>query len=433
MGGLIMAGQLILALTLLVVIHEFGHYLAARLFGIRVTKFFIFFDPWFKIWSKKIGDTEFGFGWLPLGGYVKISGMIDESMDTKQMKEEPKPWEFRSKPAWQRLIVMVAGVFMNVIAGILILTMSHLVFTKQYLPVENVKEGIYAYDYARSLGFKSGDKIVAIDGKTTMRYEDVFSTKLYFAETITVDRKAKIIDIAIPDTLYSFLKNGGDFIELQNFPFTIDSVVYNMPIAKAGINHGAKILSINNSEISSFGQLRETLAQNKSKEATFIFDNVTGIDTVILKVDSLGKIGIYTPMPKFEPKKYTFFTALKYGTSDAFEVVRSNIKGYGLIFSGKEKAKDNLQGPIGIAKVYGAVWDWSKFWKLTGIISMILAFVNILPIPALDGGHALFLIIEVITRRKMSDKFMEIVQVIGMVILLALMVLVIGNDIINLF
>jgi regulator of sigma E protease len=433
MDGLIMAGQLILALTFLVVIHELGHYLAARMFGIRVTKFFIFFDPWFKIWSKKIGDTEFGFGWLPLGGYVKIAGMIDESMDTKQMKEEPKEWEFRSKPAWQRLVVMLAGVVMNVIAGVLILTLSHLVFTKEYLPVQNVEQGIYAYPYARFLGFETGDKIVAIDGKKTMRYEDVFSTKLYFAETITVDRKGELKELTMTDTLYSYLKNGGLFISLDNYEFTIDSCVDTMPIGKLGLKKGAKIVSINREIIKSFGQMREILYYNKGRDMVFIFDNLGTMDTATIPIDSTGRLGIFTALPEFNRTKYTFFTALMYGWKDAFEVVNSNIKGYGLIFSGKEKARDNLQGPIGIAKVYGAEWNWSKFWRLTGIISMILAFVNILPIPALDGGHSLFLIIEVITRRKMSDKFMEVVQVIGMVILLALMVLVIGNDIINLF
>ncbi len=428
-----MAGQLILALTILVLIHEFGHYIAARMFGIRVTKFFIFFDPWFKIWSKKIGDTEFGIGWLPLGGYVKISGMIDESLDTKQLKEEPKDWEFRSKPAYQRLIVMVAGVVMNVIAAILILTMSHLVFTKEYLPVENVKEGIYAYPYARFLGFETGDKIVAIDGKKTLRYEDVFSTKLFFAETITVDRNGEIKELQMTDTLYSFLKNGGLFIELHNFSFTIDSVVQDMPIAKCNLKPGAKIISIDGDVVKSFGQMREILYYNKGKEMEFVFDNRISVDTFLLQIDSTAKLGIYTPLPVFESKRYNFFTALKYGWVDAYEVLKANIKGYELIFSGKEKAKDSLQGPIGIAKIYGGVWNWAKFWRLTAIISMILAFVNILPIPALDGGHALFLTIEAVTRRKLSDKFMEVVQIIGMILLLGLMILVIGNDIINLF
>ncbi|MDD2386006.1 MAG: RIP metalloprotease RseP [Bacteroidales bacterium] len=433
MAGLIMAGQLILALSLLVVIHEFGHYIAARIFGIRVTKFFVFFDPWFKIWSKKIGDTEFGIGWLPLGGYVKIAGMIDESLDTKQLKEEPKDWEFRSKPAWQRLIVMLSGVVMNVIAAVLILTMTHLVFTKSYLPVDNIEQGIYAYPYARYLGFETGDKVVAIDGKPTIRYEDVFSTKLFFAKIITVNRDGENLDLEMTDTLYSFLKNGGDFISLDNFPFTVDSLVEGMAAEISGLKSGAKILAIDNQSVPSFGKLKEILMLNKGKDLSFFVDANLSIDTVMIKVDSLGRIGIYPSFPSYESKKYNFMSAMKYGWADAFESLHANIKGFGLIFSGKEKAKDSLQGPIGIAKVYGGVWNWSKFWKLTGIISMILAFVNILPIPALDGGHALFLAIEAITRKKVSDKFMETVQVIGMLILLALMVFVIGNDIINLF
>lgn len=428
-----MAGQLILALTILVVVHEFGHFLAARIFGIRVTKFFIFFDAGFKIWSKKIGETEFGIGWLPLGGYVKIAGMVDESMDTKQLQEPAKEWEFRSKPAWQRLIVMLAGVFMNVITAIIILTFSHLIFTEKYLPIENVKEGIYAYPFARYHGMQTNDKIFAIDDKKVDRYEDVFSSKLYFANTIQVERGGEIITCDMPDTLYSYLKHGGEFISLHNHQLIIDSVVSNMPIAQSGIKSGSKLLYINKEPIASFGQMREILLYNKNKEIEIVFENNLDIDTTMLQVDSLGKIGIYTAIPKYDFKNYNIFSAMKYGWIDAFESLHANIKGLGLIFSGKEKAKDNLQGPIGIAKVYGGIWNWAKFWKLTGIISMVLAFMNLLPIPALDGGHALFLLIEVITRRKMSDKFMEVVQIIGMILLLLLMVFVIGNDIINLF
>lgn len=428
-----MAGQLILSLSLLVLIHEFGHFIACKIFKIRVTKFFIFFDAGFKIWSKKIGETEFGIGWLPLGGYVKIAGMIDESLDTEQLKSEPKDYEFRSKPAWQRLIVMLAGVFMNVIAAIIILTFSHLVFTKQYLPIDNVKEGIYAYPYARYIGFQSGDKIRKINNETIIRYEDVFSTKLYFAKNITVERNGNLIEIQMPDTLYSYLKNGGEFIALHNFDFKIDSLVDGMPAQKAGIKPGAKILAIENEPVVSFGDFREILMYNKNKDLKFIVDNVGKIDTIMVHVDSLGKIGVYTPVPKLEPSNYNLFSAFKYGWIDAFESLNANIKGLGLIFKGKEKATDGLQGPIGIAKIYGPVWDWAKFWRLTGIISMILAFMNLLPIPALDGGHALFLVIEVVTGKKLSDKFMEVVQIIGMVLLLLLMVFVIGNDIIKLF
>ncbi len=425
--------QVVLSLSLLVVIHEFGHYIACRIFGIRVTKFYIFFDPWFKLWKKQIGDTEFGVGWLPLGGYVKISGMIDESLDTEQMKEEPKEWEFRSKPAWQRLIVMLGGVFMNVVAGVAILTMSHLVFTKSYLPIKNVAEGIYAYPYARFLGFESGDKVVAIDGERIDRYEDVFSTKLFFAKTVTIDRGGEKLDLTMTDTLYNHLKVGNQFISLENNLFTIDSVIKEMPAYNAGVTAGSKLLSIDNVPIKSFGQMREILSLNKSKSMQFVFDNGMSYDSLMIESDSLGRIGVVSSQPKHELDTYTLSTALKYGWRDAYESLNANIKGFGLIFSGKEKARDSLQGPIGIAKIYGGEWDWARFWKLTGIISMMLAFVNILPIPALDGGHALILTIEAVTRRKLSNKAMEIVQTIGMVILLGLMVFVIGNDIVNLF
>lgn len=428
-----MACQLILALSLLVIIHEFGHYIAARIFGIRVEKFYVFFAPGFKLWSKKIGDTEFGIGWLPLGGYVKISGMVDESMDTKSLKEEPKEWEFRSKPAWQRFIVMIAGVVMNVLAGVIILTFCHLSFTKEYLPVQNVAEGIYAYPYARYLGFESGDKIIAIDGKPTERYEDVFSTKLYFADIITVERNGETKEIEMPDSIYSYLKNGGALISLENYKFTVDSVLSGSFAERGGIRSGAKIVAINNENLFSFGQMREILMYNKDSVLKFIVDNKISYDTLFIQVDSTSRIGVFASIPKYNLAKYNFLSAMKYGWADAFESVHANMKGFALIFSGKEKAKDNLQGPIGIAKAYGGVWDWARFWKLTGIISMILAFVNILPIPALDGGHALFLLIEAVTRKKLSDKFMEVVQIIGMLILFALMIFIIGNDIINLF
>lgn len=433
MNGIVMAGQLILSLSILVLIHEFGHYIACRIFKIRVTKFFIFFDAGFKIWSKKIGETEYGIGWLPLGGYVKIAGMIDESLDTKQMKEEPKEWEFRSKPAWQRLIVMLAGVFMNVVAAIIILTFSHLIYTKDYLPVDNVKEGIYAYPYAREIGFQSGDKIRKINKKDVLRYEDVFSFDLYFAKTVTVERNGSLVEIQMPENLYSYLKKGDEFIALHNFAFKVDSLVNGMPAQLAGIKPGAKILEINSQPVSSFGAFREILMQNKNQELKFIVDNSGKIDTLKIQVDSLGKIGVYTPIPKYEMKNYNLITAFKYGWKDAFTSLTANLKGFSLIFKGQEKASESLQGPIGIAKVYGPVWDWAKFWRLTGIISMILAFMNLLPIPALDGGHALFTVFELITGKKLPDKFMEVVQVIGMVILLLLMVFVIGNDIIKLF
>lgn len=428
-----MAGQLLLALSLLVVIHEFGHYIAARLFGIRVEKFFIFFDAGAKIWSKKYGDTEFGIGWLPLGGYVKISGMVDESLDTKTLKEEPKPYEFRSKPAWQKLIVMVAGVVMNIIAGILILTFMHLKYTKEYLPVENVKEGIYAYQYGRDLGFNSGDMIVAINNKEIKRYEDVFSSRLFFANTITVNRNGSLIDIEMPDTLFSVLRDGGFFIELENHEFKVSEVVEDMSAYKAGITPNSKILSVGEHDIRTFGSFREALMQYKDDTVTVVFDKGIDVKTSDLYVDPEGKIGIFVQAPEYDFRKYSFFSAMKYGWRDAFQSLNANIKGFSLIISGQEKARDNIAGPIGIARVFGGEWNWPKFWNLTAILSMILALVNILPIPALDGGHVFLLTIEAISGRKLPDKAMEVIQIIGMIIIFSLMIFIIGNDIVNLF
>jgi len=432
MNGLIMAAQLILGLAILVLVHEFGHYIAARIFKIRVDKFFIFFDAGFKIWSKKIGDTEFGIGWLPFGGYCKLSGMVDESMDKEQLKQPPQPWEFRSKPAWQRLIVMIAGVIMNVIMGILIFTMSHLVFTKEYLPIENVKDGIFAYEQARFIGFKSGDHIVAINGKEVDRAEDLLSTRFYFGGEITVKRNNDLVIVDVPDTLYKYIGKGNPFISFENFPLKLDSVIAKMNAGKAGLKNGDKLVSVNNIPVSSYGNFKEILFKHIGDTIDLEIDRLGSQLFLRIPVDSTGKIGVYIEMPKYETKKYTFFTALKYAYSDAFEAVHSNIKGYKMIFKGVEKTKD-IAGPIGIAKVYGATWNWARFWYITGLLSMVLAFINILPIPAFDGGHAFFLVIEAITRRKFSDKFMEIVQYIGLAILVILMVFILGNDIFNLF
>lgn len=429
-----MTAQLLLALSLLVVIHELGHYLAARAFGIRVEKFFIFFDAGTKLWSKKIGETEFGIGWLPLGGYVKISGMVDESLDTKKLKEEPKPYEFRSKPAWQKLIVMVAGVVMNIIAGILILTFVHLNYAKGYLPIDKIEEGIYAYELARDVGFKSGDKIVALDGKEVKRYEDVlFSPNMFFAKSATVNRNGQIIDIQLPDTLFSFLRDGGQFLSLENHKFKVDGIKEDYNAYHAGMKIGDRIIQIGDTKIETFGQMKETLAKHPSDTLQIVVDRNISVDTLTVPVDEYGRIGIQVLPPIYEIEKYTFFSAMKYGWVDAFASLTANIKGFGKVFSGQESARDNLAGPIGIAKVFGGVWDWAKFWNLTAIISMILAFVNILPIPALDGGHVMILTIEAISGRKLPDKAMEVIQIIGMVLIFSLMIFIIGNDIVNLF
>jgi len=428
-----MTAQLLLALSLLVFVHELGHFLAARMFGIKVDKFFIFFDWGGKLFSKKIGDTEYGIGLFPLGGYVKIAGMIDESMDKEQMKKPPQPWEFRSKPAWQRLIVMLAGVIMNIIVGVLIFTFTHLHYNESYIAVNQIEEGIYPYEYAENIGFERGDIIQQIDGKPVLRFEDVMSTRLFFGEEVKVLRNENVATILLPDSLYRyFVKESGILFDYTNFKFSVDSVVSKQAII-AGLQENDSILSINDMPVRVFGDIQKVLKMHKNETIEMAIKRQDSIVKLSTKVDSLGRIGFLPSQYEYPIVDYTFVTAMKYGWKDAFESIRANVKGLGKVFSGEEKVQESLQGPIGIAKIFGGTWDWRRFWSITGLISMVLAFMNILPIPALDGGHVFFTLIEMAIGRKLPDKFMEIVQMIGLVIVLALMIFVIGNDIINLF
>ncbi|MDO9512438.1 MAG: RIP metalloprotease RseP [Bacteroidales bacterium] len=436
MNTLIMAAQLILGISILVLLHEFGHYIAARAFGIRVEKFFLFFDAWgFKLISFKIGETEYGIGWLPLGGYVKISGMIDESLDKAQLAEEPQPYEFRSKPAWQRLIVMVGGVLVNLILGIIIFTFVLLQYEKSYLPVEEVNAyGVYASPSGTDAGFRSGDKIIGIDGNKIERFKDAQSVKLMFGGDVQVDRSGQTLDVVIPENFYK--KEAGNlrqrFLESYNVPLIVEEVSQGYPAEKAGIISGDQIISLDSISVKSYGVFREIIHGFAGQSVPL--NVIRGQDTVqlVVDIDSTAFIGISAHMP-YELKNYTIGSALKYGYKDAIDMLVVNIKGLGKVFSGEEKATESIQGPIGIARIYGAEWVWSKFWFITGLLSLILAFMNILPIPALDGGHVLFLMFEIITRRKPSDKFLEYAQIAGMIILMAIMVFAVGNDIFKLF
>ncbi len=424
--------QLILSLAILVTLHEFGHFITARMFGIKVEKFYLFFDAWgFKLFKFKKGDTEYGIGWLPLGGYVKIAGMIDESMDKTQLNKPAEEWEFRAKPAWQRLIVMLGGVTVNVILGIVIFTMNIAVFEKQFLPINEVnKNGVYVYELGKQIGFESGDKVIAVNGQNIERFNDATSIGILFGAQITIERNGQLIDIQVPDTIYkSFKRTHKHLFGIENFPTKIDSLIQGGNAEKSGLKVGDAIIAVNNIETSSYGNLVETLPKFKNKLVNIIINRTGFIDTLSVAVDSLGRIGFYNQFPEMKLENYSFAQAIKYGTSDAIETMVVNIKGLGKVFNGEEKATESVQGPIAIATMFGPVWDWSRFWKLTGILSMVLAFMNVLPIPALDGGHAMFTIYEMIARRKPSDKFMEYAQMSGMIILLTLMVFIFGNDI----
>lgn len=431
-----MVGQLILGLSILVGLHELGHLLTAKMFGMRVEKFSIGFPP--KIAGFQWGETEYSIGAIPLGGFVKISGMVDESMDSAQMASEPQPWEFRSKPAWQRLIVMLGGVIVNVITGIIIFVVLVYNNGETFFSRDQVIEnGIVAYEIGESIGFQTGDKILDINGQTYQGLNDLSSGSALLSENgyYTVDRNGETIKIDIPRGFINSFNNEealGKFVSIR-FPFDILDVAPDGAAKAAGIKAGDKIVSVNGEEITFFDEMQVALAKAKNKEAEIIVLSEGQPKTIIVPVSEEGTIGI-AANPLIEPvqRKYGFGEAVSKGTTRAFSVVIVNAKALGKMFTGEVSAK-NVSGPIGMAKIYGDTWDWAKFWTITGLISMILAFMNLLPIPALDGGHVVFLLYEMISGRTPSDRFLENAQKVGMVILLALMVFAIGNDILKLF
>ncbi|MBL7924137.1 MAG: RIP metalloprotease RseP [Bacteroidia bacterium] len=439
MQGLIMAAQLILGLSILVTLHELGHFLAARAFGIKVEKFYLFFDAWgVKLFSFKKGETEYGIGWLPLGGYVKIAGMIDESLDTDQMASEAQPWEFRAKPAWQRLIVMIAGVTMNVILGIAIFSFNLLQFKGEYLPNDQVNQGqgIYSYKLGQEIGLQNGDKIIAINGEKVERFDDLLSSRVLFGATLSVERNNSTLEVEVPDNFYRKVGTAGrwSFIGYGPLHYEVGTVSPGDPADKAGIKTGDKITAINGEGITNNDDLVSKVSALKNKTVTLSILRGQTMLQVTSAVSAKGTIGIsYDVAPAKNPaytlQPYTLANALSFGTGDAVEALVSNAKGLGKIFTGEEKASDSVQGPIGIATIYGGVWDWARFWAITGLLSMVLAFMNMLPIPALDGGHVIFLLIESVFRVKLSDKVMERAQVVGMVILMALLIFALGNDV----
>ena len=431
-----MVGQLLLGLSILVGLHELGHLLTAKLFGMRVEKFSIGFPP--KIAGFQWGETEYSIGAIPLGGFVKISGMVDESMDTAQLASEPQPWEFRAKPAWQRLIVMLGGIIVNVITGIIIFVALVYKNGETFFSRDQVIEnGIVAYEYGEAIGLKTGDKILDINGQPYQSITDLTSGSALLSENgyYTVDRNGEQIKVEIPRGFINSFNSEDAFSKFValRFPFEVAEVEKGSGAEKAGIQPGDKILSVNGQPIQFFDQMQSALPPLKGQEVEIIRQNQSKTDTMNVPVTQEARIGIAIN-PLIEPvrREYGFGEAISKGTSRAFGVVIVNAKALGKMFTGEVSAK-NVSGPIGMAKIYGASWDWVKFWSITGLISMILAFMNLLPIPALDGGHVMFLLYEMVSGRAPSDKFLENAQKVGMVILLALMVFAIGNDILKLF
>lgn len=435
MQGLIMAAQLIAGISILVILHELGHFWAARAFGIRVEKFYLFFDAWgYKLFSFKKGDTEWGIGWLPLGGYVKIAGMIDESMDKEQMAKPAEPWEFRSKPAWQRLIVMVGGVFMNVVAGIFIFAMLTYTYGEQRTINSSLKHGIVPSELAQKIGFQSGDKLVSVNNKPIVYFEDVFDIDALMEAntTFVVDRNGEKVSISLPKNFAEQLadQTKADFL-LPRHTFTISEIAPNNNAEKAGMQAQDKILAVDSVAVNFFDDFQKLLKSKANQLAQFSI--LRNADTLVLpiQIDGMGKIGVGVNAGdlEFDSVGYGFFESFPKGIDRAVQTIALQIKGWGKIFRGDIPANKAVQGPIGIAKFYGGQWIWSRFWLFTALISLGLAFMNILPIPALDGGHVVLLLIEMITGKAMSIKAMEWIQTVGMVILLTLMALIFGNDI----
>lgn len=429
-----MVGQLLLGLSILVGLHELGHLLTAKLFGMRVEKFSIGFPP--KIAGFQWGETEYSIGAIPLGGFVKISGMVDESMDTAQLASEPQPWEFRAKPAWQRLIVMLGGIIVNVITGIIIFVVLVYNNGETYFSRDQILEnGIIAYEYGESIGLKTGDKIVDVNGQPYQSINELSSGSVLLAENgyYTVDRNGEQVKVEIPRGFINTFNSEEAFAKFVSIrvPFDILDVAPDGAAEKAGLEQGDKILAVNGESVHYFDELQAALAALKNQEAELVVESNGVQDTLAVPVSAEGTIGI-AANPLIEPvrRKYGFSEALSKGTERAFSVVIINAKALGKMFTGEVSVK-NVSGPIGMAKIYGDSWDWGKFWSITGLISMILAFMNLLPIPALDGGHVMFLLYEMVSGRAPSDRFLENAQKVGMAILLVLMVFAIGNDILK--
>ena len=439
MNGLIMVAQLLLGLSILVILHELGHFLAARAFGIKVEKFYLFFDAWgVKLFSITRGGVEYGIGWLPLGGYVKIAGMIDESMDKEQMALPPQPWEFRSKPAWQRLIVMLAGIFVNIVVGIFIFWMLSFKFGDSYIANSSVQNGINPGSIGKEIGLRQGDRIIAINGKKVIRFDELLTSKVLLGNTnLTVVRGGKTLDVKVPDNLLNKVSDLGieEFIGREPLlSTTVDTVINGKGAFKSGMQKGDRIVSINGIDVKYNADVSKELKKQKNKELIINAYHGSELRHYNVATDSLGTIGIgfNSSEVKIETVNYSFLQALPVGVNQAWTSFSDNGKGIWKVLTGKIKADKAFSGPVAIAqKVYGGVWIWSHFWASTALISIALAFMNLLPIPALDGGHVVFLVIEMIKGKPLGDKFMESAQIVGFVMLLCLMVFVIGNDILK--
>jgi len=437
--------QFIFSFGILVILHELGHFLTARWFKCRVEKFYLFFNPWFSLFKKKIGETEYGIGWVPFGGYVKISGMIDESMDKEQMAQPAQPWEFRSKPAWQRLIIMLGGVTVNVLLAFVIFIMIMWTWGDRYIPVTKLKYGLFADTLGRRIGLKDGDVIIGVGGKPVIR-TNVISSEIIMneAKSVTIVRHGDTMQLAIPPGFISQLSKN----RLERFfgiqcPKVVDSVPREVKILSGTVQKGDTLIGIDGHFFTYETDMARDTSLNYLTRATTTKQTESfkrGSDTVsaLLARMEKGGTGIVFKNPEdilgYVQINYTLLQAIPAGIHKSITTLVNYIRNLKLLFTSKEvKMQDNLGSVVSIASVFPSVWDWESFWTLTAIFSILLAFMNVLPIPALDGGHALFTLYEMISGRKPSDKFMEYSQMVGMVLLFGLMAYAMGLDIFRIF
>jgi len=440
MDILVITGQLILSLSLLVVLHELGHFIPARLFKTRVEKFYLFFDVKFALLKKKIGETEYGIGWLPLGGYVKISGMIDESMDKEQMKKDPEPWEFRSKPAWQRLIIMLGGVTVNFILGFFLYGIVLWVWGEDYIPVENARYGVYADELGKDIGLQDGDLVLKVGEKTLEKLSDrevVREIIINNVSNLTIKRGSEIrllpIDAGYAAVLSSY-ENKGKLLFGPRVPFIVDTTVAKSPAAVAGLKRDDRIVGVNGAPTEYYHEFQRLLLdQYKGKSVTLSVIRSGDTLDVPITITEEGKIGAYAVGASVilgaKNQAYTLGEAMPAGVTKGLGFLNDQLKAFGKMFRGDIKVSESLGGIGSIGQMFGTDWIWQRFWTMTAILSLILAFMNLLPIPALDGGHVMFLLYEVVTGRKLSDKFMEWATTIGLIIVLGLVLYANGLDI----
>ena len=443
MDTLIMVGQFLLSLSILIILHECGHFIPTRWFNIRVEKFYLFFDPWFSVLKYKIGETEYGLGWLPLGGYVKISGMIDESFDTEQMAQPVKPWEFRAKPAWQRLIVMLGGVTVNFILAVVVFAGILFYWGEQYLSTDKAENGIVAERLGVQMGLENGDKILSIGGSDMVKFDPLEATRRIIideARVITVERNGIKKDISIPEDVAQQLtkyENKGEVLYSIRLPITIAEVAEDMEAAKIGLQVGDELVAIDSTTTAYYDQFVAVRKQLYDKSATIrILRDGKTID-IQAQFDSIGRLGFFPYGANYyydlERKKFTLSQSIVGGYERTVGFIGDQLKAFGQMFRGKIKASESLGSFISIGKMYGSTWDWRRFWGMTATLSALLGFVNLLPIPGLDGGHVMFLLWEVVSGRKPSDKVLEVSTMLGFFLLIGLMIYALGLDIMRQF